>query len=157
QHIWVQHKMRFAYPIWSEAPLFQLRRQVFAHHPDKTLTPFAAHRPEGLITDGGDFLRQVLRYAVPAFRSAGVGPDTIGLRRVPGWHVHAIGDVADRNFASGPAREQRLKNTTAEFAVQAADAETRRRTALRQPRHVERLLCIRRIGAAKVDKTLERC
>src|SRR4029077_3626770 len=102
--------------------LIELFGQVSPHDAHESLTAFATHGPKCFVGNGGDPFSQVIRHTVPAFYSAGIGPDAVGLGRIPSRHVHAVGDVANRNFAGGPAWEERLKDASAEFSMQPADA-----------------------------------
>src|SRR5713101_5294697 len=111
-----------------------------AHEADDPLTSVAAHRPQLFVRHAGDALAELVRHAPPAFLAAGLGPDRVRLDRIPGRHMNAVGDVADRNFGGWPAWKQRLEDPPAYFTVQAADTETERGPALRQIGHVERLV-----------------
>src|SRR6476660_8871218 len=62
--------------------------------------------------------------------------------------------MPNRDFAVGPAWKQHLENMTAEFTMKTADAERNRRTALRQIRHVERLVVIVRLQSAQPDQLI---
>src|SRR6266851_7849009 len=85
-----------------------------AHEADDPLTSVAAHRPQLFVRHAGDALAELVRHAPPAFLAAGLGPDRVRLDRIPGRHMNAVGDVADRNFGGWPAWKQRLEDPRSE-------------------------------------------
>ena len=62
--------------------------------------------------------------AAPALGPAGLGPDGVGLGRVPCRRVDAVGHVCDRNLRPWPARKQVLEQPPGDRAVKAAHSLT---------------------------------
>ena len=115
-----------------------------------------AQLPELRVGDAANVLLQSFRRPQPAVLAAGLRPKLVGRRRVPGGHVDAVGDVADRHFVLRPARKERRKDVPAHLPVQAAHAVDRAAAANRQIGHVERLRRVVRVLAAQGQQIVER-
>ena len=62
------------------------------------------------VGDAANVLLQRFRRPQPASFAAGLRPQIVGRSRIPGRHVHAVGDMSDRHFVLRPPRKERLKD-----------------------------------------------
>ena len=102
---------------------------------------------------------------VPALRlGATVGPvgaqvavvNLVHLRRQPGLHVHAVGDVTDRHAFLGHARVQAGPHGARDVTVQRRDRVGAARQLQRQHGHAERLAVIARVLASQRQQRVGR-
>ncbi len=89
-----------------------------------------AHLPDGIA--------QSLYAAEPTSFATSIGPECVGLLRVPRRDVDAVGDMSDRDLHTGPAGEETLKQPAAYFSMEPADAVHRSAAADRQIGCIER-------------------
>ena len=78
---------------------------------------------------GGDtenVLLQCFRRSQPAGLAAGLRPQIVGCRRIPGGHMNAVGHVAHGYFVRRPARKERLKEVPAHFPCNGSRRSPRR-------------------------------
>ena len=102
-----------------------------------------------------DAPRDVLHRPPPAFLAAGRLPEPISFGRIPRRHVDAVRDVPDGHLGRRPSRKERLHDSTADGAMQPADAVDRTAAANRQVGHVERLRLVIAIGPAKREQVVQ--
>src|SRR5438270_6035140 len=103
---------------------------MFPDRRNQSLAAAPPHCPELLIGNGSHPLCKTFRHATPTLLSTAFRPQPIGMWRIPGRNVDAIGHVRDRHLTIRPARKERLKYTAAELTVKPAHAQCHRRAAL---------------------------
>ncbi len=80
----------------------------------------SAERPQLGVGHAAEISLYRIHRAAPALGPAGLGPDGVGLGRVPCRRVDAVGHVCDRNLRPWPARKQALEQPPGDRAVKAA-------------------------------------
>ena len=105
--------------------------------------------PEIGIGNAANAFLQRFRQSMPAILATGTGPQFVGLGRVPGRRVDAVGHISDGNFVRRPMREKRFEEVPADLAMQLADAVDRAAAADGQVGHVKAFRRVVRVPASQ--------
>ena len=149
QGVWIKNILRLGQGLRAGAALSQLPHQACARVVHEVGALRAAHGPQCLIAEPGDGLGVRVHCHAPPVFAAGLGPEAIGPGGIPRGHMHAVGDVADRDLRQRPAWVQVGENPAAHVAVQTADGIDAAAGARREIRHVERLIAVVRAPATQ--------
>ena len=156
QRVGIEQMLRTVDRLGRRAGRGQLPGQSLAGVFDQRAAGGGAKLPEPGVGDAANVLLQGFRRPQPAILAAGLRPQIVGRRRVPGRHVDAVGHVSDRHLVRRPARKERRKEMPAHLSVQAAHAIDRPASADRQIGHVEVLRRVVRVLAAQRQQIVER-
>src|SRR5450631_3966827 len=115
----------------------ELPRQALACVLNEMPISGGAEVPNIGIGDFFNIMLQSIGRPEPASFSTCFRPKIVCCRRVPAWHVNAIGYVCDWYFARWPAGKEWCKEPAAHLAMQATHSVDRAAAADRQVGHVE--------------------
>src|SRR5579862_3820588 len=113
--------------------------ESFASILDKRLAGGGSELPQSGVGNAANVEIQILHRPQPPGFSTTLRPKIVGWGRVPGWHVDAVGHMADWHLVLRPSYKQRLKEMPADFPMQAAYTIHRTAPTKCQIRHIERL------------------
>ncbi len=121
----------------DRAALAELSGQPLARILNQGLAPGGTTRPKLLVGTGLDRLGERLQRSAPALLTAGARPEAVGPGRIPGRHVHPVGNRAYRNFLLLQFWPDTMPYATADTGVQLAHAVPAVSHSQAQHSHVE--------------------
>ncbi len=149
QRVGIKQALRRVNRLGQRAGSRQFPGQPFASVFNERLTGRGAESPETGVRNAANVLLQGLHRSQPAALSTGFRPKTVGVLRVPGWHMDPVSHVRNRNFVLRPVRKERQKEVPAHLPMQATHPIDRPTSANRKIGHVERFRRVVRVLAAE--------
>ena len=156
EHGGVQPDPDRRYLVRGQAHEGTLLRDALTGVVDEDPTRGGAQRPQLAVGRVRDVALDRRQRLTPALGSARLRPQRVGRRGFPRRRVDAVGDMSHRHLDFRPTRKERLENTTAHLAVQAAHAVHRPAAPDGKIRHVERLIRVVRILPAERKEIAQR-